>query len=106
MSDYIGFIESLQIVTTSNYSATANSHTLQFTTACTRSSSHLSIYLSIYGYTVLLLDLGSFFSSHQVFPTKMLYKVFIMHMHSTRVHLATFDYIAVIKCSEKCNFLL
>jgi hypothetical protein len=29
----IGFIEHLQIVTTSNYSAIANSHTLQFTTA-------------------------------------------------------------------------
>jgi hypothetical protein len=30
--------ENLQIVTTSNYSATANSHTLQFTTACIKSS--------------------------------------------------------------------
>jgi hypothetical protein len=45
MSDYrlgfwsvIGFIEHLQIVTTSNYSAVANSHTLQFTTVCTNSS--------------------------------------------------------------------
>jgi hypothetical protein len=42
MSDYrrgfglvIEFIEHLQIVTTSNYSAVANSHTLQFTTART-----------------------------------------------------------------------
>jgi hypothetical protein len=34
----IGFIEHLQIVTTSNYSAVANSHTPQFTTACTKSS--------------------------------------------------------------------
>jgi hypothetical protein len=34
----IGFIEHLQIVTTSNYSAVANSHTLQFTTARTKSS--------------------------------------------------------------------
>jgi hypothetical protein len=34
----IGFIANLQIVTTSNYSAIANSHTLQFTTACTKSS--------------------------------------------------------------------
>jgi uncharacterized PurR-regulated membrane protein YhhQ (DUF165 family) len=34
----IGFIEHLQIVTTSNYSATANSHTLKFTTAHTNSS--------------------------------------------------------------------
>jgi hypothetical protein len=31
----IGFIEHLQIVTTSNYSAIANSRTLQFTTART-----------------------------------------------------------------------
>jgi hypothetical protein len=29
----IGFIDHLQIITTSNYSAIANSHTLQFTTA-------------------------------------------------------------------------
>jgi hypothetical protein len=34
----IGFIEHLQIVITSNYSATDNSHTLQFTTARTESS--------------------------------------------------------------------
>jgi hypothetical protein len=34
----IGFIEHLQIVTTSNYSATANSHTLQFNKALTKSS--------------------------------------------------------------------
>jgi hypothetical protein len=33
----IGFIEHLQIVT-SNYSAVANAHTLQFTTAYTKSS--------------------------------------------------------------------
>jgi hypothetical protein len=31
-----GFTEHLQIVTTSNHSAIANSHTLQFTTACTK----------------------------------------------------------------------
>jgi hypothetical protein len=29
----IGFIEHLQIITTSNYSTIANSHTCQFTTA-------------------------------------------------------------------------
>jgi hypothetical protein len=34
----IGFIDHLHIVTTSNYSANANSHTLQFNTARTRSS--------------------------------------------------------------------
>jgi hypothetical protein len=36
----IGFIELLQNVTTrtNNYSANANSHTLQFTIACTKSS--------------------------------------------------------------------
>jgi hypothetical protein len=34
----IGFIEHLQIVTTSNYSAIANSHSLQFTTTRTNSS--------------------------------------------------------------------
>jgi hypothetical protein len=34
----IGFIEHLQIVTTSNYSAIANSHTLQFITARSKSS--------------------------------------------------------------------
>jgi hypothetical protein len=34
----IGFIEHLQIVTTSNYSAVTNSHTLQFTTVHTESS--------------------------------------------------------------------
>jgi hypothetical protein len=34
----IGFTEHLQIVTTSNYSAIANSHTLQLTSACTKSS--------------------------------------------------------------------
>jgi hypothetical protein len=34
----IGFMEHLQIVTTSKYVAVANSHTLQFTTACTGSS--------------------------------------------------------------------
>jgi hypothetical protein len=34
----IGFTEQLQIVTTSNYSAIANSHTLKFTTARTKSS--------------------------------------------------------------------
>jgi hypothetical protein len=33
-----GFIEHLQIVTTSNYNAIANSHTLQLTTARTKSS--------------------------------------------------------------------
>jgi hypothetical protein len=34
----IGFIELLQIVSTGNYSAIANPHTLQFTTARTKSS--------------------------------------------------------------------
>jgi uncharacterized PurR-regulated membrane protein YhhQ (DUF165 family) len=34
----IGFIEHFQIVTTSNYSAIANSHIVQFTTAHTQSS--------------------------------------------------------------------
>jgi hypothetical protein len=34
----IGFIEHLQIITISNYCATENSHALQFTTACTKSS--------------------------------------------------------------------
>jgi hypothetical protein len=34
----IGFIEGLQIGSTSNYSAIANSHNLQFTTAHTNSS--------------------------------------------------------------------
>jgi hypothetical protein len=34
----IGFIEHLHIVTASNYSANANSHTLQFTTASMKSS--------------------------------------------------------------------
>jgi hypothetical protein len=34
----IVFIEHLQIVTTSSYSAIANSHTLQFTPARTKSS--------------------------------------------------------------------
>jgi hypothetical protein len=34
----IGFIEHLQIVTTSNYNAIANSHNLQFTTAHTKYS--------------------------------------------------------------------
>jgi hypothetical protein len=34
----IGFIENLQIITTSNYSANANSHTLQFTAARMKSS--------------------------------------------------------------------
>jgi hypothetical protein len=38
----IGFIEYLQIVTTSNYSAIANSHTLQFATARTTSQSTMS----------------------------------------------------------------
>jgi hypothetical protein len=33
----IGFIQRLQIVTKSNYSAIANSHNLQFTTARTKS---------------------------------------------------------------------
>jgi hypothetical protein len=33
----IGFIDHLHIVTRSNYSAIANSHTLQSTTACTKS---------------------------------------------------------------------
>jgi hypothetical protein len=34
----IGFTELLQNVTTNNYSVDANSHTLQFTKACTKSS--------------------------------------------------------------------
>jgi hypothetical protein len=34
----IGFIEHLQIVTTSNYSTVANPHTLQFTPVHTKSS--------------------------------------------------------------------
>jgi hypothetical protein len=34
----IGFTDHLQIVTTSNYSTITNSHTLQFTTAHTKSS--------------------------------------------------------------------
>jgi hypothetical protein len=34
----IGFIEHLQIVTTSNYSAIANSYNLDFTTTCTKYS--------------------------------------------------------------------
>jgi hypothetical protein len=33
----IGFIDYLQIVTTSNYSAVANSRTVRFVTACTKS---------------------------------------------------------------------
>jgi hypothetical protein len=32
-----GFTEHLEVANTSNYSANANSHTLQFTTACTKS---------------------------------------------------------------------
>jgi hypothetical protein len=34
----IEFIDHLQVITTSNYSAITNSHSLQFTTACTKSS--------------------------------------------------------------------
>jgi hypothetical protein len=34
----VGFIEHLQIITTNNYSAVTNSHTIQFTMACTKSS--------------------------------------------------------------------
>jgi hypothetical protein len=34
----IGFVEHLQIVTTSNNRTTINSHTQDFTTACTKSS--------------------------------------------------------------------
>jgi hypothetical protein len=34
----MGFIEHLHVVTTCNYSAIVNSHTLQFTTARTKSS--------------------------------------------------------------------
>jgi hypothetical protein len=34
----IGFVDHLEIVTTSNYRTITNSHTLQFTTACTKSS--------------------------------------------------------------------
>jgi hypothetical protein len=34
----IGFIDYLQIATTNNYSAITNAHTLQFTTARTKSS--------------------------------------------------------------------
>jgi hypothetical protein len=34
----IGFTELLQNVTTNNYNANNNSHTLQFTTACTKYS--------------------------------------------------------------------
>jgi hypothetical protein len=39
----IGFIDHLQIVTTSNCSANANSHTLQFTTAHAK-----SLYSAVY----------------------------------------------------------
>jgi hypothetical protein len=42
----IGFIEHLQIVTTSNYSAITNSHTLQFTTEHTKSSQFVSLAVS------------------------------------------------------------
>jgi hypothetical protein len=34
----IGFIEHLQIVTTSNYSDITNSHSLRFTMACTKAA--------------------------------------------------------------------
>jgi hypothetical protein len=34
----IGFTEHLKLTTASNYSATSNSHTMQFTTSCTKSS--------------------------------------------------------------------
>jgi hypothetical protein len=34
----IGFTAHLQIVTTTKYKVITNSHTLQFTTACTKSS--------------------------------------------------------------------
>jgi hypothetical protein len=34
----IEYTDHLQIVTTSNYSAITNPHTMQFTTACTKSS--------------------------------------------------------------------
>jgi hypothetical protein len=34
----IGFIDYLEFITTSNYSAIGNSHTLQFTTACNKPS--------------------------------------------------------------------
>jgi hypothetical protein len=36
----IGFVEHLQIISTSNHSAITNSHTLQFTTAYTKSSQY------------------------------------------------------------------
>jgi hypothetical protein len=38
LGSVIGFTEHFQIITTSNYSAIANSHTLQFTTTRTKSS--------------------------------------------------------------------
>jgi hypothetical protein len=43
---FIGFIELLQILTTSNYSSIANSHTLQFTTAHSEDFSISSIFTS------------------------------------------------------------
>jgi hypothetical protein len=41
-----GFIENVQIVTTSNYRAIANSHTQQFTTARTKSSHSAFVFTS------------------------------------------------------------
>jgi hypothetical protein len=44
-----GFIEHLQIVTTSNYSTITNSHTLQLITACTKSS-QFAVYLPVFAW--------------------------------------------------------
>jgi hypothetical protein len=58
----IGFIDHLQIATTSNYSAIADSHTLQFTTARTKSSQSAvssSVVWQRHPMTDLPLTLGS-----------------------------------------------
>jgi hypothetical protein len=60
----IGFIDYLQIVTTSNFSAIANSHTLQFTTRHTKYFPACGVFTS--RFLVTAFNSGS--SSYSGFP--------------------------------------
>jgi hypothetical protein len=88
----IGFIEHLQIVTISNYKADANSHTLQFTTACTKSSQYLhqlspgNSFLSFHVHV-----LTGWWLSHNLPPTLLsaISRLACIHSFSTLCSLST-----------------
>jgi hypothetical protein len=80
------FTEHLQIVTTSNYSAVATSHALQFTTACTESSQSSNDFQRhrYFSYCVHVLLAGDYLTTHSALLSNGLQWGLLTSQTSTR----------------------